>query len=1377
MKKLTLTAAVIAIALALLIIVPTVVVPAFAAETVTTYANVAFEDYATGRLTRAANQNVTAPSLATVEDMNGNRVIRLDTVPATASGTTREEFAVYNGKAYNVSDGVVVINETSYPVVDGTVNVGGTICKLSTDAREYECLMGGNNVDKNIVLPTLSASYQSADKIYLQADYYISADAKGSVQSQFLSFSSTETTYTAYLELWKLDLANGSLKSQHKRSALEVLKKNEWNTVSMVLDLDAAQAEFYVNNTHVLSDNVGTSSVAYAKNLVLNANKWIVAKLNKDSTGLAENYGGYICIDNAKIETYTASNIYTPDALTDANGNKLAYLEMETPEGALKKISYVSGGIFKPHGATVTPVYFDATAYRAILSPIKGASVRLSHAAGIRFGTQLDLDMMNDLLAMKAEGLISDVSIGTVIAPRSYVEAAGIFTMAGLDESLGFQGSKYLDVKGTVGHYYGRPEGVVLDEGYDTCFVGSISNVKLGNRTNDFSAVGYVKITLTSGENVYLYSYDYDASTIGDYSRSVKNIAIAALADGAVNWSEDERIILSSFSNGATALSLGSTSVIKNVQYTATEFYFRNAAGVYCRLTFEGANGWRFQANGSSYNGFDEMGAGQALAGYLGESTESKAELLEITKDSSRVIVRSPSTDTYVTLNYKSSFNMQFYSGANALISNVSSISLVDSSTHVSEKAVVLSGGLTSNEAVYGGGERFDTVNKRGTSFTLYTADGWNKTNTTYMAIPLFVTSRGAGMFVNRYEHMVADFGAESSNAWKILINNDLMDCYFYATGKISDALFGYTEISGHASLPEEWAQGELICRYSPDFKSFEDLPEYTVGVAIEEVPDYGNYFVKAKNSNSYVQISTIGLSNNRYDYTYLFEKNDGDKIVYYKKGDNYLKTGKWGNPMGYGVKTIVSNLINAGMKPTAVVIEAFRWESCSTRTSVYQELKTIIEWLEARDIKTMLYMGLASLSSGMQGYDESYQVYATVTNVTTGATEYVYNIPKTSGTGENPDVKTTDSQQYLDITNPKAVDWYMNEVWGTLIDLGIDGIKIDFCECMPDEGTDYTHQYYDENGAKKTRTINLKYDWYDPSVFDSNAIHHAYPTYFISLFYRSMVEQKLAKNIPDGFVVLSRGGGIGSQRNPYIWEGDQARTFERIEDQLICMINCGISGVPFITYDLAGYMYGGNSDSFDSVSVEMESRIFARAIEFTAFSPNIQSHGDVRHAYEMTEETQQIYVNYTDLHEKLIPYLQKYSKIACDTGMPIVRHMILQYQSDTNVYGLDTQYMFGDALLVSPIVADGQTEKEVYLPAGEWLNLLTGETVTGGRTVTVQAELSQIPVFMNKNCSDEDEALLAPVFNSRVWRAISGIQFAIGMDGAVDDPWGEDPF
>ena len=68
-----------------------------------------------------------------------------------------------------------------------------------------------------------------------------------------------------------------------------------------------------------------------------------------------------------------------------------------------------------------------------------------------------------------------------------------------------------------------------------------------------------------------------------------------------------------------------------------------------------------------------------------------------------------------------------------------------------------------------------DTVNKRGTTLDLYTCDGWNNSATSYVAIPLFTTTRGAGIYINRYERIIADFGDNMANVWEIKLENEIL--------------------------------------------------------------------------------------------------------------------------------------------------------------------------------------------------------------------------------------------------------------------------------------------------------------------------------------------------------------------------------------------------------------------------------------------------------------------------------------------------------------------------------------------------------------------------------------------------------------------------
>jgi alpha-glucosidase (family GH31 glycosyl hydrolase) len=157
--------------------------------------------------------------------------------------------------------------------------------------------------------------------------------------------------------------------------------------------------------------------------------------------------------------------------------------------------------------------------------------------------------------------------------------------------------------------------------------------------------------------------------------------------------------------------------------------------------------------------------------------------------------------------------------------------------------------------------------------------------------------------------------------------------------------------------------------------------------------------------------------------------------------------------------------------------------------------------------------------------------------------------------------------------------------------------------------------------------------------------------------------------------------------------------------------------------------------------------------VECTAFTTNIQTHGDVRQAFEMNEATKQIYRNFTKLHMKLMPFIQKYSKVACDTGVPAVRHLVLEHPDDAAVYNIEKQFYLGDGLMVAPIFEDGVYERDVYLPAGKWLDLLRGEELDGGKTVHAKANIGQITVYLKCDCADFDA--LKAIFDGDEWSAV----------------------
>jgi alpha-D-xyloside xylohydrolase len=77
------------------------------------------------------------------------------------------------------------------------------------------------------------------------------------------------------------------------------------------------------------------------------------------------------------------------------------------------------------------------------------------------------------------------------------------------------------------------------------------------------------------------------------------------------------------------------------------------------------------------------------------------------------------------------------------------------------------------------------------------------------------------------------------------------------------------------------------------------------------------------------------------------------------------------------------------------------------------------------------------------------------------------------------------------------------------------------------------------------------------------------------------------------------------------------------------------------------------------------------------------------------------------------------------------MRHLVFDYPTDTNVFNIKDQFMFGPAILVNPVTAAGATTKSIYLPAGTWYDFWTGSTVSGGSRMTVSAPLSTIPLYV----------------------------------------------
>jgi alpha-D-xyloside xylohydrolase len=210
----------------------------------------------------------------------------------------------------------------------------------------------------------------------------------------------------------------------------------------------------------------------------------------------------------------------------------------------------------------------------------------------------------------------------------------------------------------------------------------------------------------------------------------------------------------------------------------------------------------------------------------------------------------------------------------------------------------------------------------------------------------------------------------------------------------------------------------------------------------------------------------------------------------------------------------------------------------------------------------------------------------------------------------------------------------------------------------------------------------------------------------------------------------LTRSAFAGQQRySGTCWSGDINSDFPTYAKQVPAGLNFSLAGMPYWTTDIGGY-WGHNVDWTTSANNEL----FTRWFQYGAFCPLFRIHGGgARELYgnQWNATTKANVLKIDNLRYRLMPYVYSLAWRVTNDGYTMMRHLVFDYPTDTNVFNIKDQFMLGPAFLVNPVTSAGATTKSVYLPAGTWYDFWTGSTVNGGSRMTVSAPLSLIPLYV----------------------------------------------
>lgn len=204
---------------------------------------------------------------------------------------------------------------------------------------------------------------------------------------------------------------------------------------------------------------------------------------------------------------------------------------------------------------------------------------------------------------------------------------------------------------------------------------------------------------------------------------------------------------------------------------------------------------------------------------------------------------------------------------------------------------------------------------------------------------------------------------------------------------------------------------------------------------------------------------------------------------------------------------------------------------------------------------------------------------------------------------------------------------------------------------------------------------------------------------------------------------VLTRASYAGGHRYSSAWTGDNIASWEHLDMAIAMCLNLSVSGQPFVGTDIGGFFgYPGGE-------------LFARWLQFGVFTPLMRGHSVIneknKEPWEYGEEFTVINRETINLRYRLQPYIYTVMEEASATGVPAMRPLLFAYPGDRNGIWNDNEFLFGEDLLVAPVVQAGATTRSLRLPEGAWFYFWTNQRYEGGHDVTVPAPPERIPLFV----------------------------------------------
>lgn len=273
----------------------------------------------------------------------------------------------------------------------------------------------------------------------------------------------------------------------------------------------------------------------------------------------------------------------------------------------------------------------------------------------------------------------------------------------------------------------------------------------------------------------------------------------------------------------------------------------------------------------------------------------------------------------------------------------------------------------------------------------------------------------------------------------------------------------------------------------------------------------------------------------------------------------------------------------------------------------------------------------------------------------------------------------------------------------------------------------------------------------------------------YASVHAKGIYENQRKHNPRKRVLNLTRSGYAASQRyGTVLWSGDTCATWGNFKKQITEGLNFCMSGMPYWTLDIGAFFtvheewqnrgcncendptpkWFWQGDYENGVSDYAYRELYVRWLQYGTFLPMFRSHGTdtPREIWNFGEPGEMFYdaiEKFIKLRYQLMPYIYSMAGRVTQERYTMLRSLLFDFNEDITAKNMDSEFMFGDSLLICPVTKPMYYEPEnkelesvktwpCYLPAGnKWYDFWTHEAYEGGTWITADAALDKIPVFV----------------------------------------------